>query len=262
MLLRLAGCPDMRHRARELAAAWIARAEHATDDRAIYWFWRTACIRRDWDESVFGRISRNNQITRSHREDVRRRRRPPPDIIRARVIRDERTAWWLDVRRQALERARRNGTSTLTLGLPRLFYPIPLLRYHGPDWVTGLLLLWWTGRLPYYDSSVNCIRCGDGHRSRMHIIACHSIRRRLWHAGLHVGDSTASGASVHPLDKALQRLSSSSSSRYSLEDHRFRAVMSILREVADVDARVRQLRAAGVHLPPPPPQPGHGTAVS
>jgi hypothetical protein len=98
----------------------------------------------------------------------------------------------------------------------------------------------------------------------MHIIACHSIRRRLWHAGLHVRDCAASGAFVHPLDKALQRLSSSSSSssRYSLEDSGFHAVMSILREVADVDARVRQLRTAGAHLPPPPPQPSHGTAVS
>jgi hypothetical protein len=94
----------------------------------------------------------------------------------------------------------------------------------------------------------------------MHIIACHSICRRLWHAGLHIGDCAASGAFVHPLDKALQRLSSSS--RYSLEDRRFHAVMSILREVADVDARARQLRSAGAHLPPSPPQPGRGTAAS
>jgi hypothetical protein len=60
----------MRHHARELAAAWIARAKHAADDRVIDWFWRTARIRGDWDESVFGRVSRDNRIIRSHREDV------------------------------------------------------------------------------------------------------------------------------------------------------------------------------------------------
>src|SRR5262245_350798 len=148
----------------EEAAGEATGRGHAWKKRAFrrpgfYWFWRTACTRRDWDESVFGRVSRNNRIIRSHREDVRQRRRPPPDITRARAIRDGRTVWWLDVQRQA-QRHQHPHPQPPT----RLFYPIPLLRYHGPDWVTGLLLLWWTGRLPYHDdSSVNCIRSGDGH---------------------------------------------------------------------------------------------------
>ncbi|RKP04814.1 hypothetical protein THASP1DRAFT_26608, partial [Thamnocephalis sphaerospora] len=74
VLLRLAGCTDMRHRGRELAAGWLARIDHAPAQHAIAWLQYGARCRSDWRSSIFARLEHNNAVIRWHREDVVRRR--------------------------------------------------------------------------------------------------------------------------------------------------------------------------------------------
>jgi len=118
--------------------------------------------------------------------------------------------------------------------------------------VTRLLLLWWTGRLPSYDTSINCSKCAGGHRSRIHVIECHRIWLRLQLAGFRRGEELHPRSIVHPLDQALQQIHT-----YSLKHRRFRVVMSILRAMAFHDHRLNQkhYRGLGARLPPPPPPP-------
>ncbi|RKP09033.1 hypothetical protein THASP1DRAFT_23069, partial [Thamnocephalis sphaerospora] len=99
--------------------------------------------------------------------------------------------------------AEKGRGTALPMGLPLLFYPSPLLTYNGPEWVTDLLLRWWTGRLPVYNDKVNCSRCAQGHRSRVHILRCHRIISRLQMVGFEIDSRSI----VHPLDQALQRFS-------------------------------------------------------
>jgi len=286
VLLRLANCTHMLQRARELAAGWLARVENAPAQHAIAWFWRVARNRSDWPSSIFGRLERGNAVIRWHRQDVKQRKkeafwlvdhpqeayvrrmfggrherwrqnwaiRPPPDhVIMARTIRTGRMAWWMGVRRKAMLLAEQDGRGTaLPMGLPYDFRPIPLLTYKGPAWVTRLLLLWWTGRLPSYDTSINCSKCAGGHRSRIHVIECHRIWLRLQLAGFRRGEELHPRSIVHPLDQALQQIHT-----YSLKHRRFRVVMSILRAMAFHDHRLNQkhYRGLGARLPPPPPPP-------
>jgi hypothetical protein len=157
-----------------------------------------------------------------------------------------------------MEKAARNESgTTLLMAFTRLYRPVPLLKYKGPAWVTGLLLLWWTGRLPSYGQNISCSKCRDGYRSRLHIIHCHRIPGRLRAV---VDESEVNEFSdlfkpesrVHPIDQILQRLPV-----FSLENRRFRVVMAILKEVAYHDHRLNtklyeQLERQ-LPLPPPPP---------
>jgi len=288
VLMRMSGCTELYQRARELAAGWLAKAENATADRGICWFFAAAQERNDWNKSIFMRIADKNQVITFHRADVldrrhkawfiranpaeawlrrwlagqeeRRRQRwairpPPDDVIMARTLRACREIWWVHIRRKDMENAYRDGRGTvLSMAFNRLYYPVPLIKYKGPAWVTGLLLLWWTGRLPSYSERINCSKCQNGYRSRLHVLVCHRIRERLavmddrdWEERRFTIDRT-----VHPIDKVLKRLPV-----FSLDDRKFRVVMAILKEMAYHDHRLnpglyQQLEGQMAPLPPQP----------